>query len=315
MANLVETFIRHAEEAGFYLLAAQVRKDGEILGDWSRFPSKPRFETFSVSKTFAAVGVGIALEEGIITLDEAIRDSFPEESAGVTSEYALSLTVRDMLTMTAGLSEGMMWRDGYERKHEQDWVRYFYTHGKFDHKPGTEFLYNNACTYLLGALIQKKAGQNLREYLRHRLFEPIGIHNVEWGSCPMGRTLAANGLAINADELGNFGQLLAGGGTFNGRRIVSEQFVKDLMTPASVTGEMIPGEPPKNAGYGYQVWIDTDRRAPYMWGIFGQYCVVLPEKNAVVTVIGLDKHDGGSNGHYETSPIRQLIWDDLVTKV
>ena len=52
-----------------------------------------------------------------------------------------------------------------------------------------------------------------------------------------------------------------------------------------------------------------------MWGIFGQYCVVLPEKNAVVTVIGLDKHDGGSNGHYETSPIRQLIWDDLVTQV
>ena len=68
MANLVETFIQHAEEAGFYLLAAQVRQNGEITGDWTRFPSKPRFETYSVSKTFAGVGVGIALEEGLITL-------------------------------------------------------------------------------------------------------------------------------------------------------------------------------------------------------------------------------------------------------
>ena len=164
MANLVETFIRHTEEAGFYILETQVRKDGEVLGSWSRFPSRPRFETFSVSKTFSAVGVGIALDEGIITLDERICDSFPEESAGVTNENALSLTVRDLLTMTAGLSESMMWRDGYERKHEQDWVRWFYTHGKFDNKPGTTFLYNNACTYMLGALIQKKTGQNLREW-------------------------------------------------------------------------------------------------------------------------------------------------------
>ena len=310
-----DTFIRHAQEAGFHILGAQVRRDGEILGDWTLFPSKPRFETFSVSKTFAAVGVGIALEEGLITMEERICDAFPEESAGVTNEYALSLTVRDLLTMTAGLSEGMMWRDGYERKHEQDWIRYFYAHGKFDHKPGTQFLYNNACTYLLGALIQKKTGQNLREYLRHRLFEPIGIHNVEWGSCPMGRTLAANGLAISIDEMANFGQLLAEGGVFNGKRIVSEDFVRAMMVPYSTTGEFIPCDPPQNAGYGYQMWLDGVNHAAYMWGIFGQYCVVLPEKRAVVSLISLDKCDGGSNGHYETSPIRKLLWDDLVTQI
>ena len=315
MADLVKKFIQDAEAQGFYILGAQVRKGGEVVDEWTRFAAKPRFETYSISKTFAGLGVGIALEEGLITMDEKISDTFKEESFDVTNENALSITVRDLLTMTAGLSETMMWRDGYERKHVKDWVRFFYTNGKFDNKPGTQFLYNNACPYMLGALIQKKTGQNLRDYLRYRLFEPIGIHNVEWGSCPMGRTIAANGLAINIDEMGQFGQLLANGGVYNGKRLVSEEYVKAMMTSYSETGEYIPCDPPKAAGYGYQTWIDGENNAAYMWGIFGQYCIVLPEKNAVVSVISLDKNDGGSNGQYDTSPIRKLIWDDLVTQV
>lgn len=81
------------------------------------------------------------------------------------------------------------------------------------------------------------------------------------------------------------------------------------------TGECIPGEPPERAGYGYQTWIDGVNKAAYMWGIFCQYCIVLPEKNAVVAVISLDKNDGGSNGNYDTSPVRKLIWESPVTKL
>lgn len=315
MDGLVKNFVQDAQNQGFYILDVQVRKDGEVAQSWSRFGAKPRFETYSVAKTFAGVGVGIALEEGLITMDERISDTFKEESFDVTNENALRITVRDLLTMTAGLSETMMWRDGYERKHERDWVRFFYKAGKFDNKPGSVFLYNNACPYMLGALIQKKTGKNLRDYLRYRLFEPIGIHNVEWGSCPMGRTIAANGLSINADELGQFGQFLANGGVYNGKRIVSEAYVKAMLTSYSETGEYIPSEPPVKAGYGYQTWIDSVNDAAYMWGIFGQYCIVLPKKNAVVTVISLDINDGGSNGNYDTSPVRKLIWDDLVTQI
>ena len=313
--DLVKKFIQQAEEKGFYILSAQIRKNGEIVDDWTRFAAKPRFETYSIAKTFAGIGVGIALEEGLITLDEKISNTFREESFDVSNENALNIRVLDLLTMTAGLSETMMWRDGYERKHVKDWVRFFYTNGKFDNKPGTTFLYNNACPYMLGALIQERAGQNLREYLRYRLFEPIGIHNVEWGSCPKGRTIAANALVLNSDELGQFGQLLINGGVYNGKRIVSEAYVKEMLTSYSITGEFIPGDKQVNAGYGYQIWIDSTNNAAYMWGIFGQYCVVLPEKNAVVTVISLDKNDGGSCGQYDTSPVRNLIWENLVTQL
>jgi len=315
MPDLIRTFIRMAEANQFYILNAQIRKDGRITEDWSRFTAKPRFEVYSVAKSFVGIGVGIALDEGLIAMDERIGDSFESEALMADNENALQITVRNLLTMTAGLDKSMMWRDGYERKHERNWVRYFYTHGEFSHHPGSAFLYNNACSYMLGAFIQKKTGQNLREYLRHRLFEPIGIHNVEWGSCPMGRTIAANGLSVNVDELGQFGQLLANGGSYNGKRIVSEEYVKTMMTGHAFTDEYIPCIPPKRAEYGYQIWIDSINDAAYMWGIFGQYCIIMPEKNAVITVLALDPRDGGSNGQYAVSPVRKLIWEELVARI
>lgn len=312
----VKRFIEDVEKNGFYVLGAQIRKDGEIIDEWTRFEAKPRFETYSVGKTFIAAAAGLALEEGLITLDEKLADSFHEAAYDVTNQNALDITVRDLLTMKSGLSETMMWRDGYERKHVNDWVRFFYTNGKFDNKPGTQFKYNNANTYMLGCLIEKKCGQNMREYLRYRLFEPIGIGNVEWGDCPKGHTIASNGLSLTIDEMGYYGQLLVNGGVFNGKRILKEEFVKDMFTPFSKeTGEFIPSDPPAPAGYGYQTWLDPVNKAGFMWGIFGQYCVMLPEKNAVVSVISLDKADGGSNGIYETSPIRKLIWDDMVSEL
>ncbi len=316
MQTLINNFIAHAEQSNFFLLATELRQGGEVVAEWNRFAAKPRFESYSTSKTFAAVGAGIAIDEGLITLDECVSASFPEATYDITSENALNITVRDLLTMSSGVSNTMFWRDGYERKHERDWIRFFYKNGKFDHKPGTVFLYNNVNSYMLGCLIEKKSGQNLREYLRYRLFEPLEIHNVEWTSCPLGHTVVANSLAISVDEMGRFGQLLANGGEFNGKRLVSESFVKEMLTAQIETNEYLPGEPPTIAGYGYQIWLDSKNNAAFMWGIFGQYCIVLPEKNTVISIQALQQDDGGSNGNYsKISTLRQMIWADLVTRI
>ena len=170
MTGLVKGFLKKTEEKKLYVSAAQIRKEGQVIDEWTRFPGKPRFEAYSISKTFAAAGVGIAIKENLITLDDRIVDSFPEESYDLMNENALKITVRDLLTMTSGVSERMLRRAGYERNHERDWVRYFFKHAPFLNEPGTTFLYNNANAYILGCLIEKKSGQNLREYLRYRLF-------------------------------------------------------------------------------------------------------------------------------------------------
>lgn len=315
MTNLVEAFLKEAEEKKLYVLAAQIRKDGQIIDEWTRFPGKPRFEAYSISKTFAAVGVGIAIKEGLIALDDRIVDSFPEESYDTTNENALKMTVKDLLTMTSGVSERMFRRRGYERNYEQDWIRYFFKHAPFDSKPGTTFLYNNANAYILGCLIEKKSGQNLREYLRYRLFEPLEIHNVEWTSCPMGHTIAANALQLSVDEVGNLGQLLVNKGVYKGKRILPEAFIDDMLTPHFESGELIPSEPPAKADYGYQIWIDGVHDLSYMWGILGQYCIMIPKKNVVITVLSLEPTDEMGHELYPLSPLRQAIWQKLVAKV
>lgn len=315
MTGLVEAFLKEAEEKKLYVLAAQIRKEGQVIDEWTRFPGKPRFEAYSISKTFAAVGVGIAIKEGLITLDDLIADNFPEESYDIINENALKITVRDLLTMTTGISERMLRRQGYERNHEQDWVRYFFKHAPFDDEPGTTFLYNNANAYILGCLIEKKAGQNLREYLRYRLFEPLDIHNVEWTSCPMGHTIAANALQLSVDEVGNLGQLLVNKGVYKGKRIVTEAFIDNMFTPHFESGELIPSDPQAKAGYGFQVWIDGIHDLSYMWGIFGQYCIMIPEKNVVITVLSLEPTDEMAHAIYPLSPLRQTIWKKLIAKV
>ena len=312
MADHFERFLENARREGFFLLEAQLRQNGEVTGHWSRFPARPRFEVYSVSKTFAGIAAGIAMDEGLIRMEERLCDSFPEEAALASGPLAREITVRHLLTMTSGMGKSILWRDGWERRHARDWVRFFYENGQFAYPPGTRFLYNNANTYMLGCLIEKKSGQNLREFLRYRLFEPLEIGNPEWIDCPMGHTVAANGLVLNADELGRFGQLIADGGVWNGRRLVSERFVRDMLTPGAATDSLVPGEPPHPAHYGYQIWLDTERRAGFLWGIFGQYCVILPEQNTVITVIALQQDDGGSNGNYGISPLRERIWKDLV---
>lgn len=315
MTGLVKGFLKKTEEKKLYVSAAQIRKEGQVIDEWTRFPGKPRFEAYSISKTFAAAGVGIAIKENLITLDDRIVDSFPEESYDLTNENALKITVRDLLTMTSGVSERMLRRAGYERNHEQDWVRYFFKHAPFLNEPGTTFLYNNANAYILGCLIEKKSGQNLREYLRYRLFEPLEIHNVEWTSCPMGHTIAANALQLSVDEVGNFGQLLLNKGVYKGKRILPEAFIDDMLVPHYESTEFVPNDPPVKAGYGYQIWIDEANDLVFMWGILGQYCILIPKKNVVISVLSLEPTDEMRHELYPLSPLRQIIWEELVMKV
>ncbi|MCX5591839.1 serine hydrolase domain-containing protein [Alcaligenes endophyticus] len=312
MQKQFDRFMNSMKEGGYYLLGVQIRRDGEVVHDWSRFAAKPRFESYSSSKTFAAVGVGIAIDEGLIHLDECISDSFREETYDVVNPNALSMTVRDLLTMSSGMSQAMFFRDGYERAHTRDWVRHIYKEGQFEHTPGTQFLYNNVNTYLLSCLVEKKSGKNLCEYLRYRLFEPLEIHNPDWTICPLGHTVAANGMAINTDEMGRFGQLLLNGGVFKGKRLVSEKFVQDMMSHHMTSTDFIPGDVPTPAGYGYQIWIDQQNDCAYLWGVFGQYCIILPNRNTVITITALQEDDGGSNGLYNPSPLRAKIWEELV---
>jgi hypothetical protein len=147
-----------------------------------------------------------------------------------------------------------------------------------DAEPGSVFAYNNGATYTLGALVQRVSGQPLTAYLQPRLFDPLGIAPPYWHSHPEGRELGFSGLHLTTEAIAAFGQLYLDDGSWQGSRLLPEGWVAEasrLHTPN-------PDEPNPDwqQGYGYQLW--RSRHGYRGDGAYGQFCLVLPEQDAVV---------------------------------
>lgn len=281
--DILGDFLAYTEKKSLVVNYVQVRQNDEILAEYQRLPTKTRLNTWSACKSVVSAAAGIAREEGLIDLDEHIADAFPEALPAQPSPYLTALTVRHMLTMTIGLENALFFADDPERYRVKDWIAYFFSQN-FCREPGQEFLYCNFNTYMVSCLIEKRAGCNLLEYLRERLFAPIGIYNPDWTLCPKGHVYAANGLFLTIDEMGNFGELLLHEGEFRGRRVLSSAYVREA------TCNHLPHLPSSGPvdGYGYQFWINPDRESYRADGKLGQYILVLPKKNAVMCVQALE---------------------------
>ncbi len=273
----------------------QVRHHGETVLDWGRMEQKTRLNTWSVSKSFVSVAVGIAMDEGLLTLDEKICESFPEYLPKNPSRNLLDITVRHMLTMTTGFDHALFFADDPERYVTEDWIAYFFNHD-FTYRPGERFLYCNFNTYMLACLIERKCGRNLMDYLKEKLFTPLGILSPDWTTCPGGHIHAANGLYLTIDELANFGEMLLNGGTYKGNSIVSKKYL-DM---ASVN--QLPED--WDTKYGFQFWINFDGTSYRADGKFGQFVFVLPKKDMVVAVQSLD--DGN---------MLEELWSEFIMKL
>ncbi len=257
----------------------QVRQHGQIILDWGRLLQKTRLNTWSVSKSFISVAAGIAMDEGLLALDEKLCDSFPEFLPENPSENLTGLTVKNLLTMTTGLESPLFFTDDKERYVTKDWISYFFSQN-FSDAPGERFLYSNFNTYMLACLIERKAGKDLMEYLEEKLFMPLKIDSPDWTRCPMGHIHAANGLYLTIDEFGNFGQMVLDGGVFDGKRIVSEQYLQ-----MAVKNQLPDSWDTK---YGFQFWMNPDGKSFRADGKYGQYIIILPEMDMVIAVQSLD---------------------------
>lgn len=295
ISSVFDKFLEKMKEQGIVLNYFQVRQHGNVILDWGRMGAKTRLNTWSVSKSFISVAAGIAIEEGLISLDEKICDSFKEYLPTNPSENLTALTVRNLLTMTTGLEEPLFFSDNPERYITQDWIQYFFNQ-KFSYKPGERFLYSNFNTYILSCLIEKKAGVDMLEYLKPRLFTPLEILSPDWTRCPKGHIHAANGLYLTIDEFGNFGQMVLDGGVFKGKRIVSEEYLNMACV------NQLPEE--WETKYGFQFWINHDEKSCRADGKFGQFIFILPQKDMVVAVQSLDE------GY-----VLKGVWEEFIEKL
>ncbi|WP_019135251.1 serine hydrolase domain-containing protein [Cellulomonas massiliensis] len=249
---------------------------------------------YSLSKAVTATAVGLAQADGLLAVDDLLVDHVADALPDDPADHLATMRLRDLLTMRTGHHD-----DPSDRVFgEPDWLRAFLAL-PVEHPPGTHFVYNTAATYVLAAVVERRAGVGLLEYLGPRLLEPLGIEDATWEVSPQGHVTGGFGLSLTTEDVAVLGQLLLQDGVWQDRRLLPEGWV------AEASRSHVPAGPdPANdwgQGYGYQLW--RSRHGYRGDGAFGQFCLVLPEHDLVVAL---------TSG--TSTMARQLaaVWDHLL---
>lgn len=248
-------------------------------GYWKPYERDRTHMLYSHSKSFTATAVGFLVDEGKVDLDERVVDVFPEKLPKDPSENLRAMRVRDLLTMNTG-SE----RDStgpISAASDGDWVRAFMAH-PVERRPGTWFVYNTGATYMLSALVERRSGEKLMDFLAKRLFRPIGIEKAWSTTCPKGVACGGYGMNMTTRELALFGQFCLQRGSWDGRRLLSEDWIALMTSKQTETRHSPDGD--WGRGYGFQFWRCVPRGVYRADGARGQYTVVMPEQDAVLSI-------------------------------
>jgi CubicO group peptidase (beta-lactamase class C family) len=267
-------------------------RHGQVIteGWWKPESAEKPHILNSLSKSFTSTAVGLAIEDGKLNLDDDVLKFFPSDAPAEISDNLKALKVRDLLTMTGG----------HDSEPKTFVVKDFLAH-PFVHKPGTHFHYNSKGTYVLSSIITKVTGKTVLEYLKPRLFEPLGIENPEWAVSSEGNSIGGSGLKLRTEDIAKFGQLYLQKGKWNGKQLVPEKWVEQA-TSKQVPDDKWSTNVDWQQGYGYQFWVCT-HNAVRGDGAGGQFCVLLPAQDVVIAITA-----DTSNMQAELS----VVWDKLL---
>ena len=292
MVKATERYLAAVEKAEQDLHSIMVVKDGNVIYEnWMSEGSADEPHILnSVSKTFTSMAVGLAVSEGKLSIDEKLVDIFPEHCPEKPSEFLKEITVEHLLTMTCGHSTDPTYKS-WEVK-DKSWIRFFMEH-PVTHKPGTLFCYNSLGTYVLSAIVQKRTGEKVADYLYPRLFRPLGINNVSWIESHEGINTGGWGLFLKTEDLAKMGLMILQKGQFNGKQVIPAEWIEAASAaqvpcvPAGINSDeayklkKVAKTSDWLQGYGYQMW-RCRYNAFRADGANGQYIIIIPEKNAVV---------------------------------
>ncbi len=269
--------------------SVMVMRHGKVIAEMYPEPFSPDYghTVFSASKTFTSAAIGIAIDENLLRVTDRAAAFFPELLPDEVSDNLAEMTIHDLLIMGSAIN-----LDQTVRGLEGDWLKTYFA--KSTSKPGSEWRYDSIATYTLSAIIQKVTGMTLFDYLKIKLFEPLGIKNAAWEISPDGITAGGWGLHIQSESLAKFGQLLLNKGVWEGKRIISEEWVNLMMKEHISTG---------TCGYGYQMWVEGYPGTARADGAYGQYVIVVPAKDMVFVFTELTTIIG--NG----STQKAMVWD------
>lgn len=248
-------------------------------------------ELCSLGKTFTASVVGCAIDRGYFTVNDKVLDFFPEIETD--NEYFKMLRVRHVLSMNTGQGNGAM----RLMKDADSAVRAFFSLIP-KHEPGTYFNYNSGATCLLGCIVERATGERFFDFACRTLLWPLDITEAYWTSCKDGSCVASGGFHASSDDIIKLFLTYAGGGVYEGRRILSEEWVKEATAVVSDTSAFKAQSANSGNGYGYQIW-HNEQDGYRGDGALGQLGIVFPKYDAVVAVQGLNSSDAEINAIIE----------------
>jgi CubicO group peptidase (beta-lactamase class C family) len=298
-ASAILRYVDAAEARIKSLHSFMLVRHGRVVAEgwWTPYAAAEPHTLFSLSKSFTSTAVGLAINEGKLSVSDPVVGFFPEEAPANPSQNLRSMRVRDLLRMSSGQHAEDV--DPFPFDTDQDLVRVFLSK-PVAHKPGTHFFYNTAGTYMLSAIVQKVTGQTVHDFLMPRLFQPLGITDPRWDTSAQGVSLGGFGLSVRTEDIACFGQLYLQRGRWNGRQLVPAAWIEEATSLQTANGSDPAGN--WDQGYGYQFW-----RCPHNCyrgdGAFGQLCVVMPEADAVLAVTA---------GTDELGPEFNLTWEYLL---
>jgi CubicO group peptidase (beta-lactamase class C family) len=274
-----------------------VMRHGSVVAEgwWRPYTAETPHIMFSVSKSFTSTAIGIAQDEGLLSVDEPILNFFPSYATETAKANTADLRLRHLLSMATGHPVDTM--ELMRGLPNHDWVEIF-LESPIVYPPGEHFLYNSGASYMLSAALTARTGLTVREFLATRLFAPMGLATPPWETSPRDLSLGASGLRLRTEELAAFGQLYLRRGEWNGTRIFSERWVDEATVSHVATRR---DDADWNQGYGFQFW--RSRHGFRADGAHGQFCLVLPEQDMVIAITA-----GTGRG----PEVLEAIWEQLL---
>lgn len=285
--------------------SVMVVRHGHVVAEgwWAPYAADRPHLLYSLTKSFTAMAVGLAIADGVLSLDDRVVDVLPDHVPAGVSEQAGRITVHHLLSMATGHrtdSLGEAWE-----LEPGDLVKGF-LRVPFVDAEGTRHAYDNATTFVLARMVERATGQGLPELLDKRLFEPMGVEYAEWDRVASGAAFGFHGLHLTTEAVAAFGELLLRGGAWRGRQLVPREWV-ELATSKHIDSVPFMDDGSNDAdfscGYGYQFWMA--RHGYHAHGAFGQQCVVIPSHDLVVAV----------TAQTEAQMILDALWDCLLPGV
>ena len=294
-AASIAKFIQAADEKVNSMHSFMLLRHGKVIAEawWTPEDANKPHVLWSLSKSFTSTAVGLAVHDGKLSVQDRVIGFFPDALPENPSENLKSMRVLDLLTMSTGH------QDEPNLRASQDWIKTFFAH-PVPREPGSFFRYNTPATFMQSAIVQKVTGQNVVDYLQTRLFDPLGIDAPKWDKNPQGISIGGYGLYLKTEDIAKFGQLYLQKGRWENQQLIPSDWVQEASSKQVSNGSDAASD--WNQGYGYQFW-RCRHNAFRGDGKDGQFCIVLPDQDAVVVMTA-----NTSNMQSQLS----LVWEYLL---